>query len=152
MEIVMFPATKKRTRPDEDGAVASKPFGYVNEENPFEDDDDLVFAPWWELTPEPGRQLTHQMTSDALWHSILTAAEGIRYKYIRHVPHMRDGQRQRQSAAALIMKLQLLDQLASTWHRMNLVDSNPAAFTWLRTNLDGMQESFQKRYGGIRVY
>lgn len=126
-------------------------FGYVNDEDPFEDDQQLEASPWWELNTEPGQIITLEMTSEALWHALMISAEGIRYKYVRHVPHIKDVKRQREAAHSMIVKLQLLDQFAGNLLRMGLVQANGANFTWLRDNIDGMQMSFQKRYGGFRV-
>lgn len=127
--------------------AVTKPFGYVNEEDPFEDDAKYELQPWWELVPDSDRLLTHEMMSEALWHAVMRSAEQIRYKYIKSVPAVSDASRQREAARSMIMKMQLLSRLASNWRNMNLLQPNAVNFNWLTQTIEGMQQSFQKRYG-----
>lgn len=140
-------AKSKRQRSTSNDLAVTRPFGYINEDDPFEDDAKLALRPWWELVPDPDRQLTQEMVSEALWHAVMTAATGIRWKYIKAVPHIAGADRQQQAAGAMIMKMQLLSRLVMTWRTMNVVQPNPANFAWLSETIEGMQGSFQKRYG-----
>lgn len=146
----MYPTSKSKSSARQslvDEALVSKPMGYINPDDPFEDDDRLALQPWWEVVPDPGRMITHEMISEALWHAVMVSATRIRYKYIKAAPLISSAERQREFARAMIIKMQLLDQLAGNWHKMGLLYASGTNFTWLKDTMEGMQGSYQKRYG-----
>lgn len=147
-------------QPGESRTGSSKPFGHVDEGNPFgyvnEADpfvDDKIFAkPWWEHGFDGDVSITRGMMSEVLWHSVMMTAKQFRYRYIRAVPTQRDINRQMLEAMGQIWKFQLLKKMVENWVRIGVVENNSANQAWLAKNLDGMQESYQRRYNTHRVY